>query len=92
MTSRAGITVLYFAAARTALNLSKEHIDLPHYPYSLSSLAKLLIARHAKTELATVLAVAGWSVNETMVPTDEIDTLLLYGGEEVAIIPPVSGG
>ncbi|TRM58551.1 hypothetical protein BD626DRAFT_184090 [Schizophyllum amplum] len=93
------ITVLYFAAASTAVGLNSEVIDLPipddeadERPKSLqlSSLSALLTARHPGTTLGDVLRDAQWSVDAEMV--DDPDAVLLKGGEEVAIICPVSGG
>lgn len=86
------VRILYFASARSAVNLSSEAIELPSTPYPLSSLADLLVSRHADTALATVLEISAWSVDQTMVSTEELHNYALHGGEEVAVIPPVSGG
>lgn len=86
------VKVLYFAAARTAVNISSEIVELPSTPFRLSSLGDLLIARHAQTTLAKVLTISAWSVNQTMVNSDELESYYLEGGEEIAPIPPVSGG
>lgn len=83
------ITVLYFAAASTATGLTVEHIPLP-VPIPLSSLSETLVSRHPNKGLEKVLAVSQWSVNEEMV--DEPEKVILKGGEEVAVICPVSGG
>lgn len=58
--------------------------------FPLSSLGALLSARHPNTALADILAQSGWAVNEEMV--DDPQKVYLRGGEEVAIICPVSGG
>jgi len=95
------ITVLYFAGASTATGLTMERIPLPTRPASestsstpqhfpLSALAALLSARHPNTTLDAVLAQSSWAVNEEMV--DDPETIFLRGGEEVAVICPVSGG
>ncbi|TRM56650.1 hypothetical protein BD626DRAFT_518481 [Schizophyllum amplum] len=93
------ITILYFAAASTAVGQNSEVIDLPisddkanerPQPLRLSSLSALLIARHPGTKLGEVLRDAQWSVDAEMV--DDPDAVLLKGGEEVAVICPVSGG
>jgi len=88
----ASITILYFASAKSATGTPSETIQLPHTAYPLSSLAALLTSLHPETNLEQVLRVSAWSVDAEMVPTDEISTRLLQGGEEVAVIPPVSGG
>jgi len=96
------ITVLYFASASTATGLTTERVTLPPSPTSdtapasepapfpLTALADLLVARHPKTTLASVLAQSSWAVNEEMV--DDPEAVFLRGGEEVAVICPVSGG
>ena len=101
------ITVLYFAAAQTAVGLDEEVIALPSDTvpvggslggsivaggFPLSSLAALLIARHPDTKLADALKDSRWSVDEEMVEQEEESSVLLNGGEVVAVICPVSGG
>lgn len=83
------ITILYFAAASTATRLTSEKVLLPQYPYKLSELAKLLSERHPGV-LGEVLKYSRWSVDAEMV--DDADAVHLNGGEEVAVICPVSGG
>lgn len=86
------ITVLYFAAAQTATGLSAETIALPadESDFKLSSLGSLLAARYPGSKLDSVLKTSQWSVDAEMV--DEPENVLLKGGEEVAVICPVSGG
>ena len=83
------ITVLYFAAASTATRLTSEEVLLPRYPYKLCELAELLSHRHPG-DLCEVLKSSRWSVDAEMV--DDVDAVHLNGGEEVAVICPVSGG
>ena len=83
------ITVLYFAAASTATNLTSERVPIPE-AFLLSSLGQLLVTRHPNTNLGKVLEGSQWSVHEEMV--DDPQTVELKGGEEVAVICPVSGG
>lgn len=90
MTSQATITVLYFAAASTATELTEEIITLPESPYPLSSLASLITSRHPNKGLEKILSTSSWSVDAEMV--DEPEKASLKGGEEVAVICPVSGG
>ncbi|KAJ7170620.1 hypothetical protein C8R43DRAFT_57500 [Mycena crocata] len=87
---RVEISVLYFAAASTATGLSHELVAIPpNCP--LSTLADILVARHAKaTALRKILDGSKWSVDAEMV--DDPEGLVLNGGEEVAVICPVSGG
>ena len=89
------ITVLYFAAASTATGLTSERIALPPSGsdgFPLSSLPALLAARHAGTGLEGVLAGSGWAVDGEMVEEGREGSVVLRGGEEVAVICPVSGG
>jgi molybdopterin synthase sulfur carrier subunit len=85
------ITVLYFAAAITATGLTSEVITLPESPgFVLSALTDLLIFRHPNSDLGQVLQTSQWSVDAEMV--DDPSQFVLKGGEEVAVICPVSGG
>ncbi|KAG6917006.1 hypothetical protein DXG01_004271 [Tephrocybe rancida] len=84
------ITVLYFAAASTATNLTEETVPLPSDNFPLSLLAALLTARHPDSRLGKVLEGSQWSVDAEMV--DDLEATILSGGEEVAVICPVSGG
>ncbi|KAI0368744.1 hypothetical protein BV20DRAFT_947474 [Pilatotrama ljubarskyi] len=98
------ITVLYFAAASTATGLTTEQVPLPSTPpppaendgnddsasFPLTALADVLAARHPGTDLRQVLEQSQWAVSEEMV--DDPARVVLRGGEEVAVICPVSGG
>lgn len=88
--SSRSITVLYFAAASTATNLTTEIVSIPDGSFFLSSLSGLLVSRHPNTALRKVLEGSQWSVDAEMV--DDPETVELKGGEEVAVICPVSGG
>jgi len=84
------ITVLYFAAASTATGLTEESIPLPISQYPLSSLGGLLVSLHPDVGLDIILQSSQWSVNAEMV--ENVEKVILKGGEEIAIICPVSGG
>ena len=84
------ITVLYFAAAMAATKLPSEMFTLPDGGLKLSDLAKLIASRHPNTGIDRVLEGSRWSVDAELV--DRLDSFVLKGGEEVAVIPPVSGG
>lgn len=87
----AEITVLYFAAASTATGLTSERIPIASEEgLPLTSLPELLVSRHPNTSLDRILATSQWSVDEEMV--DDPSEIVLKGGEEVAVICPVSGG
>ena len=84
------ITVLYFAAATTATGRTSETFALPDDGLKLSNLAKLIVSRHPNTGIDRVLEGSRWSVDAELVQV--LDSFILRGGEEVAVIPPVSGG
>ncbi|KAF7327625.1 AAA-12 domain-containing protein [Mycena kentingensis (nom. inval.)] len=82
------IQVLYFAAASTSTGLTQETVSVPiNLPLSL--LGDLLVARHPKaTDLRKILDGSQWSVDAEMV--DDPKGVTLRGGEEVAVICPVT--
>jgi molybdopterin converting factor small subunit len=84
------IAVLYFAAATTATGRTSETFTLPDDGFKLSDLAKLIVSRHPNTGIDRVLGGSRWSVDAELVQV--LDSFVLRGGEEVAVIPPVSGG
>ena len=84
------VTVLYFAAASTATGRSSQTIDIPSDGITLASLSDLLVSQYADTGLDKILISSQWSVDAEMV--DDPATVILKGGEEVAVICPVSGG
>ncbi|KAL1702083.1 hypothetical protein EV121DRAFT_210789 [Schizophyllum commune] len=61
----------------------------PH-AFPLTSLPSLLASRHPGTNLADILRDSQWSVDAEMV--EDPERVVLTGGEEVAVICPVSGG
>lgn len=84
------ITVLYFAAASTALGITSEQVPLPQGGLKLSDLARLLVSRHLGADLDPILSTSQWSVDCEMV--DDPTAVELKGGEEIGVICPVSGG
>lgn len=84
------VNVLYFAAASTATGLSSEIVKIPEEGLSLSDLSAVLVALHPGKDLQSVLEASEWSVDAEMV--EDSQAVLLRGGEEVAVICPVSGG
>lgn len=80
------VTILYFAGARTSLNISQETI---HFTGTLSSLIQELEKRYGDNEeFIAILKRSAWSVNEEMV----MDDVILNEFDIVGVIPPVSGG
>jgi len=90
MSNSPTITVLYFAAASTATGLPSEKISIPKEGLKLTELGRVLTSRHSKSDLGKVLNTSRWSVDLEMIYNPEV--IVLKGGEEVAVICPVSGG
>ena len=88
-----GFKVLYFASARDATGLSSESISIPETceskSLSIADLFELLELRHPKLKQKKILASVAVAVNLEYV---EIEEGMVRAGDEVAIIPPVSGG
>jgi molybdopterin converting factor subunit 1 len=85
------ITVLYFASAREATEgqIASEQIALPSDDkISVAELKRTLANKHGK-KLAAILETCAVSVAQEYCESDED---LVRGGDEVAIIPPISGG
>ncbi|CAG8608085.1 1753_t:CDS:2 [Paraglomus occultum] len=80
------ITVLYFASACDATGLSSESLTFPLPQIRINELEDKLKARHEK--LKSLLDVCMFAVNMEYCERDYI----VKEGDEVAIIPPVSGG
>lgn len=84
--------MLYFASARTTVNLSSEILHLPSSSSRVADLSAILLEKHESVaqDLRAVLAKSAFSVNEEIVY--DLAGTLLHEGDTVAIIPPVSGG
>lgn len=86
------IQMLYFASARTAIDVSSEKLHLMT-PFPLSHLKNFILSRYNQNqELEIVLGKSAFSVNEEIVYEEDYEKTLLQNGDVVAIIPPVSGG
>lgn len=71
---------------------SSEVIPLPQTPWPLTELIALLTSKYQDQGLGAVLKTSRWSVENTLVEIEDLDEWSLSGGEELAVIPPVSGG
>jgi molybdopterin converting factor small subunit len=95
---KGSIHVLYFASAKEAAGIGRQDIVLPEIPFPLAKLGEhltQLVADSGKGDAKSfgkVLETSKWSVDEDMVDEDGLAKMTLSGGEDVAIIPPVSGG
>ena len=79
----------FFAAARDMTNVSEESLSVPS-SYDTADLLQHLQKRYPKLatlqeQLPTILA-----VNQSFLPVGE--TVKLQENDEVALIPPISGG
>ncbi|KAG0370951.1 molybdopterin synthase small subunit [Gamsiella multidivaricata] len=80
-------TVLYFASAKDA---SKAEVDKFEWSSDINAqvLTRLLVERHPA--LAPILKTSMFAVNMEYMDQDQSWTV--QPGDEVAVIPPVSGG
>lgn len=81
-----GLTVLFFASARQAAGTSKLTLEA-NEGCTLSGLANTLVARYGPQFAAVMESSALW-VNGEPAAAD----CVLQAGDEVAVLPPVSGG
>jgi molybdopterin converting factor subunit 1 len=79
------ITVKFFAILRERAGMNEIQIDLPLHDTVAAASAR--IARELPS-IAAMLPRVAFAVNQSYVPT----TTELHDGDELAIIPPVSGG
>lgn len=79
------VRALYFAAARERVGAQEERLLISH-PYLLTTLKSLIYQRHP--ELEPLDSYLRWAVNQRFVEEDQE----LRAGDEVALIPPISGG
>eukprot|EP00053_Salpingoeca_punica_P005876 m.57107 g.57107 ORF g.57107 m.57107 type:complete len:191 (+) comp13436_c0_seq4:51-623(+) len=84
---RVEVKVLFFARAREALGLSSSTMALPSSISGAGLVDILMAAYPALNELANTMLLA---LNESYV--ERTDSLTLRRGDEVAVIPPLSGG
>jgi molybdopterin converting factor subunit 1 len=85
------LKVLYFASAKDAAGIKAENIPFPGLSESLSiqDLFQVLESRHSKLKEKKILSSVAVAVNLEYV---DISAGTVKPGDEVAIIPPVSGG
>ncbi|RKO86431.1 hypothetical protein BDK51DRAFT_44253 [Blyttiomyces helicus] len=83
------ITVLYFAASKDLAGTGQESLPLPN-PVSVPEIVSQILSRHSALE--AILDTAMVAVNLEYVDKEGSDGVLIKAGDEVALIPPVSGG
>ncbi|KAI9592481.1 hypothetical protein BDF19DRAFT_425295 [Syncephalis fuscata] len=90
------IKILYFASARDATDVAEEEVTLSNNVQSESTVSSITLGRllaiavEQHPALAKCLQTAVIAVNMEYIDKDE--HRVLVAGDEVAIIPPVSGG
>jgi molybdopterin converting factor subunit 1 len=86
------VKVLYFASARENIgNLPHEHYPIEAGITTLKELVESIKDRHHQNKNFTdILQLSMITVNEEYIY--ELSSVILTGTEEVAVIPPISGG
>ena len=84
--SQCTLRILYFAAAREQAQCQEEEITLDH-PCTLSDLKRVIYQKHET--LGPLDQYLRWAVNHSFC---EDDRFILHEGDEIALIPPISGG
>jgi molybdopterin converting factor subunit 1 len=79
------IEVLYFAILRERARLERETLDLPEGTF-VTGARSVIAALHP--EIAPLLSAVQTAVNRTVVG----EAYALSDGDEMALLPPVSGG
>jgi molybdopterin converting factor subunit 1 len=85
MSSLISITILYFARVKDITGVKKETMDLPPNTSIKKLLAKISLSY---PDIKSILNVVKISVNYKIIDMNTI----LKDGDEVALLPPVSGG
>ena len=86
-TKASGITVLFFARGRELTGVSETKTDLHDTP-DTAQLIKHLLTRFPR--LTEIMATTVLSLNQEYLDQDQV--VPLKNGDEVGVIPPVSGG
>jgi len=85
----ASVNVLFFARARELAGTSASNLTLPDGSTVADVRAKLLLDTPA---LASVLTTAIFALNQSYVAVDAEASTVVKTGDELAIVPPISGG
>ena len=84
-----GITILFFARGRELAGISEVSIDLQRAP-DTAQLIKYLLSEYPR--LSEIMATTVLSLNQEYLDAKADSIVPLKNGDEVAVIPPVSGG
>lgn len=85
------ITIRFFAKAREIVGYSSENIHLPTVVESRQALLDIIVSKYNLQEIRNNLIL---SINEEYCDTTKNcdNTIELKNGDEIAVIPPLSGG
>ena len=85
------LEILLFASCKEALGgLSKIKVSLRKGKQSVTWLRSVLLELYPT--LIQVMPSCRIAVSHNLIPIEEEDTHILYATDEIALIPPVSGG
>ncbi len=79
------LKVLLFAAARQRVGAGSVELDI-ELPATISDVCAMLVERYPVLE--GLVSTSRWAIDQTFVDS----SATVHGNEEIALIPPVSGG
>lgn len=84
------VTILFFARAREITAQSSQRITIPDADATIAAVRAALLVAHPA--LASVLPTAVFALNQSYVAVDDEGTTTVRASDEIAIVPPISGG
>ena len=85
------VTILFFARAREITAQSSQRITIPDADATIAAVRAALLVAHPA--LASVLPTAVFALNQNYVAVDDDEgTTAVRASDEIAIVPPISGG
>ena len=87
--SPVSVTLLLFAKARELVGKQEDTLIVPHRTTTVSKLRELLAEKYPQLECLQNRFIL--SHNQTYL-SDHEDVVVLSAGDEIAVIPPISGG
>ena len=84
------VTILFFARAREITAQSSQRITISDTDATIAAVRAALLVAHPA--LASVLPTAVFALNQNYVAVDDEGTTAVRASDEIAIVPPISGG
>ena len=84
------VTILFFARAREITAQSSQRITIPDADATIAAVRAALLVAHPA--LVSVLPTAVFALNQNYVAVDDEGTTAVRASDEIAIVPPISGG